>query len=476
MGTFEEKVKKLGKDTVNNNKWRRHDCINLIPSENPTSLIASLMEISDPAGRYAEHTTIRGKEVYYYEGIQFIEETEQKLVEELKNFFNNSQIEPRVISGTMANRVVYEAIVKTLEMPMWYVLSNALINGGHLTHKSNGTLYNLVDKNKEGKPNVLNFPIREDNPYKIDTSKLDDLIISNNPDLIILGKSMFLFPEPVKEIREIIDANFSNDEPLLMYDMAHVLGLYGAFQSPLDEGADILTGSTHKTFFGPQRGIIAGNINEDHPVYNKLWKNIKQRTFPGNQSNHHLGTLLSLLMATYEMNEFKEEYQTQVIKNAKAFAKALDAQGITVEGKVDGYTETHQVVIDVRKHGGGKEIAQLLECNNIITNYQGLPHDKSINDPSGFNDPSGIRMGVQEMTRYGMKEKDFETLAGYMAAVIKQNKIVTDDVIMFRAKFREMQYCLETKKTLPLAAELFTSLMPNSQYALKFAENLIKTL
>ena len=105
--------------------------------------------------------------------------------------------------------------------------------------------------------------------------------------------------------------------------MAHVLGLVGKyFQEPFKEGADIVTASTHKTFFGTQRGIIASNFMEPE-LYYQLWKAIEKRTFPGSTSNHHLGTLLGLLMASYEMNYFKEEYQQKVISNAKSFAKAL---------------------------------------------------------------------------------------------------------------------------------------------------------
>lgn len=94
-----------------------------------------------------------------------------------------------------------------------------------------------------------------------------------------------------------------------MYDMAHVLGLVGDyFQDPFAEGAELVTGSTHKTFFGTQRGIIAGNYDKDDYKYG-LWETIETRAFPGSVSNHHLGTMLGLLMASYEMNYFKDEYQ-----------------------------------------------------------------------------------------------------------------------------------------------------------------------
>ena len=251
-----------------------------------------------------------------------------------------------------------------------------------------------------------------------------------------------------------------------MYEMAKVLGLYGAFQAPFEEGADIVTGSTHKTFFGSQRGLIAGNIAQDSP-WPQLWTDIQTRAFPGSTSNHHLGTLLGLLLATYEMNEFKEAYQTQVRKNAKALARFLKETGIPVEGdETDGFTETHQVLIRVKQFGNGQELARRLEDNNIITNYQALPDDTT------FLESSGLRLGVQEMTRFGLKEKDFEILAGLIAEVIRKNKPVRDEVKRYRQNFLEMQYCLPEKEAVELASNLFLSLFPSRGIGQKLVENL----
>jgi glycine/serine hydroxymethyltransferase len=255
-----------------------------------------------------------------------------------------------------------------------------------------------------------------------------------------------------------------------MYDMAHVLGLYGAFQSALEEGADVITGSTHKTFFGPQRGVIAGNFPAGSSLRN-LWLDIRGRAFPGSTSNHHLGTLLALLMASYEMNEFKEEYQKQVRHNARAFAKALKEKGIPVEGdESDGFTETHQVLIRVRAYGLGNEIARRLEENNILTNYQALPDDET------FLESSGIRMGVQEMTRFGMKENDFDVLAGLIADVVIKNKKVKEEVKKFRQNFLEMRFCLAPREALPLATRILQSIFHYPDFVSLFIENLEKNL
>jgi glycine/serine hydroxymethyltransferase len=186
--------------------------------------------------------------------------------------------------------------------------------------------------------------------------------------------------------------------------------------------------------------------------YFELWEMILRRAFPGSVSNHHLGTLLGLLMATYEMNTYGRDYQKQVIANAKAFALALKAQGLQVEGDPDvNYTETHQVILRVG-YTKGIEVADRLEKNNIIGNYQALPDDE------GFSASSGLRMGVQEMTRFGIKEKDFGELAEYIAEVILREKNVAQQVSNFRQRFIKMQYCLPEEQAKPLVNELIESL------------------
>lgn len=458
---FEDKVNRLAERAAENSRWRRTKTVNLIPSENAPSPIVEMLTITDPAGRYAEHRD----DEFYYQGIDFIRDVEANLITELKSFFGATDVEPRPISGTQSNEIVYQGIVRHLKRRMKSVLTNGLNNGGHLTHQPLGALFNLVENGNDGKPNIHSIPVLPNNPYSADTQKLSDKIGESRPELIILGKSMFLSPEPIAEVKRIANSIGPGYNPVIMFDMAHVLGLYGSFQSPLQEGAHILTGSTHKTFFGTQRGVIAGNIGEETMA---LWKSIVTRTFPGSTSNHHLGTLLGNLMAAYEMNEFKDSYQTQVMSNAKAFARALNAHGIKVEGESPDYTSTHQVVINVREYGNGKEIAARLENSNIITNYQALPYDKS------FSDPSGIRTGVQEMTRFGMKEKDFAELAGYIADVIIHDRNVKLQIEHLRNKFLVMQYCLQAEKAAPIAAQILYNAMPDSNYARMFANNLNK--
>ncbi|MGB3340542.1 MAG: hypothetical protein WBB37_03570 [bacterium] len=477
MSILSEKIENLIEKIETNNRWRQKECINLIPSETTPSPLVKLCEISDPAGRYAEHRTMKGKEIYFYQGIDFIRDVEEELRNEMSQYFGCSRVELRTISGQMANEVVFKAVVKFVNRnrkegepfrKLRLVMNNELNKGGHLSSQPMGALFNYVEEDPQtGKENVINFPVRKDCLYKTDTNELKKLLENNKPELVVFGKSMFLHKEPVEFLFNIVKD--WDPKPIIMYDMAHVLGLYGMLQEPFNEGADIVTGSTHKTFFGPQRGVIASSIAKGSPMA-KLWVDIKGRAFPGSTSNHHLGTLLALLMATYEMNVFKKEYQTQIRKNARSYARALKDNGIDVEGdESDGFTDTHQVVIRISKYGDGMDLARRLEENNIVTNYQALPDDET------FLKASGIRMGVQEMTRFGMMENDFQELSQLVADVIVNNADVKGKIKELRGKFLEMQYCLPTQEAAPFAAKVLGSIFPQKEFFIKFVDNLQKS-
>ncbi|MFC2161328.1 hypothetical protein ACFLRX_06730 [Acidobacteriota bacterium] len=476
MSLLSQKANDLFNKIEKNNTWRQKESINLIPSESTPSMLVKMCEISDPSGRYAEHRTMKGEEIYFYQGIDFIKEVENEAREELKKFFGCDEVESRTISGQMANEVVFKALVRSVNRgrpegrpfrKLKLVMNNDLTKGGHLSSQPMGALFNYVAENPEtGKDNVFNFPVQDGNLYKIDKEKLSMDIDRLRPELLIFGKSMFICEEPVAFIADLIK-DWEN-KPLIMYDMAHVLGLFGAFQDPLAEGANVITGSTHKTFFGPQRGVIAGNFPKGSSL-RKLWLDIKNRAFPGSTSNHHLGTLLGLLVAAYEMNAFKEDYQNKVRSNAKAFAKSLKSTGVPVEGdESDGFTETHQVLIRVKKFGNGMDIARRLEDNNILTNYQALPDDET------FLEPSGIRMGVQEMTRFGMEEKDFDTLSGFIADIVIKGLNPGKEVKEFRQNFLKMKFCLSLEESLPLAARVLKSAFPYAGFTEMLMENLEK--
>ncbi|MGN0980837.1 MAG: glycine cleavage system aminomethyltransferase GcvT [Candidatus Avoscillospira sp.] len=447
---YAAKAQELLAKAAENHTWRQRDCINLIPSEMTPSPAVRLLCAADPAGRYAEHKKVKAfydSEVFYYQGTKFIDYVEQLLSAEMAKYLGCTEAETRVLSGQMSNMAVFSALMdfknrvdrKRNPVRLGYILNNHIIRGGHLSAQPMGALhdYVAVDPVTE-KPMVVNFPVCADDPYRIDVEATKTVIDQYKPELIIFGKSMVLRKEPVAEIRQFVDEQ--NIPTTIMYDMAHVLGLVGKhFQEPFKEGAEIVTGSTHKTFFGPQRGVIGVNWKKEDLKYG-LWETIETRTFPGSVSNHHLGTLVGQLMAAYEMNCFKDEYQSAVIRNAKSFAQSLKEAGLDVAGDPSmGYTETHQVIASVG-YGCGPEVAERLERNNIIVNYQATPNEE------GFTASGALRMGVSEMTRFGFGPDEFRTLANLIADCVLHGKEVGEEVKALRANFTEPRYCFTDKE------------------------------
>ncbi|MGD8447904.1 MAG: glycine cleavage system aminomethyltransferase GcvT [Desulfobacterales bacterium] len=439
------KVLRLLEKSMENTQWRQRECINLIPSEMTISPMARLLSVMDPAFRYAEHKKVKAfydADIFYYQGTEFISEVEQMLDEEMRKFMGCNNVETRLVSGQMANTAVFSAMVDYINRSdrkieprrMRRVMNNHIGKGGHLSAQPMGALKDYVARDpRTERPAVVNFPVLPDNRHKIDVPATLKLIDEYRPELIIFGKSMVIHKEPVAEIRQFLDAQ--GIDAVVMYDMAHVLGLIGPhFQEPFVEGADIVTGSTHKTYFGTQRGVVGSRYQEDEERF-ELWEALLRRAFPGSVSSHHPGTLLGLLMAAYEMNHFKDEYQSRVVANAKAFARGLKDCGLDVIGdpSID-FTETHQVLIDVG-YSRGPEIASRLEANNIICNFQ------ANTDEEGFTASGALRTGVSEMTRFGMQEEDFHDLAVLVHDVVKKNSDVSDKVKKLRERFSKLQFC-----------------------------------
>jgi glycine hydroxymethyltransferase len=403
-----------------NDAWRLHRTINLIASENVLSHRARALLGSDFGHRYAEGHPEKGKR--YYQGTKNIDQIEAHTRDSMKKLFGVKNAEVRTISGTNANDVVFSSFVK----PEDKVIVNSLEVGGHISHQPMGGMGKYTR-------NILRWPRDPKNGYAIDVARSRDLIAREKPKLVVIGKSLIMLPEPARQLAEVCKEHGT----LLVFDGAHVLGLIAGkqFQDPLAEGCDILLGSTHKTFFGPQRGVILSNLEDER------WRRIDKVAFPGSLSNHHLFTLPPLLVATYEMMDFGPVYARQVCANAQAFARALVKHGFDVQLADYGYTQSHQVALDVKRQGGGRECAEKLEANDIICNYNLLPHD----DPKAVMKPSGLRLGVQEMTHWGMKEPEMEEIARFFSECLIQQKSVKEGVNAFRSKFVEVHYSYDPR-------------------------------
>lgn len=408
---FAKRISEIEEIIRKQDDWR-WQCINLIASENVMSRRARDAAGSDFAHRYAEgHPGER-----YYRGTSYIDEIESDLETNLKLIFHCNHCEVRPISGTNANEAVFSRFVS----PGDVVMVNSTPGGGHISHHRNGSLGKFTR-------NIIDFPVTADG-FHIDVARTAWLIEKTRPKLIVVGKSLFLFPEPLAELAEVCRATRTR----IMYDGAHVLGLIAGkcFQQPLQEGAWLMTASTHKTFFGSQRGVILSNMDEEE------WRKIDRGAFPGSSSNHHLETLAQMAICSYEMMDFGEQYAQDTVRNAKALAAALDRHGFDVQGRDFGFTESHQVAVNVKGQGGGEMVSRTLEANDIILNMNMLPHEPL----SNHDRPEGIRIGVQEMTRFGMGEQEMARIAELIHACIMGKKDVKEEVNRFRAQFGEVRY------------------------------------
>ena len=410
----EENLKIIKKCVENQNLWRGTKTFNLIASENVLSRTAQALSYSDFAHRYAEGVVYHRE----YQGQRYHDEIEQIAIDGVKNLFGCQLADVRCPAATIANIAIYYGLCNRGDK----IFTLSIPNGAHISMRKFGGAGLRGLK-------IFDIPFDYDN-YNIDMDLFGNLILGLKPDLITLGASVFLFPHPIKEIKEICE----DIGTIIHYDGSHVLGLIagGEFQDPLAEGADILMGSTHKTFPGPQGAIICTN-DENH------FHNIERGIFPGTVSNHHLHRLPPLAIVCEEMQKFGKSYAKQIIKNAKAFAVELDKKGFEVLGKKLGYTESHQILVDLSEFGKGLKNAQILEEADIITN-KNLIHGDEVDFASN---PSGLRLGVQEMTHFGMKEPEFKIVAEFFERLIIKGEApdkIKSDVNELRSRFSKVKY------------------------------------
>jgi len=391
------------------------DCIPLIASENVMSPAAREVLNSDLNNRYAEG--LPGKR--YYQGNIYVDQIETICEDLAREVFACRFADVRSTSGTVSNMAVLMALTKTRDK----MTTVALSDGGHISHAKIGATGMRGIR-------TFNYPFDEKN-MNIDIEGAKRLIREVKPKVALFGQSVFLFPTPLDEMKDV----FSEVGCSTWYDSAHVLGLIAGrkFQDPLREGIDVISGSTHKTLPGPQHGMILSDLTKQG-----LETSLRRGVFPGVTSNHHLHSVAALAVTLAETREFGEAYADQVIRNAKALGQGLFERGMEVLCDHLGFTESHTIVVDVEEFQGGAKVAKNLESANIILNKNLLPWDS---DPVR---PCGIRIGSQELTRLGMKEKEMAEVAELVARVVVKGQApekVKPDVIDFKRQFTKIHYC-----------------------------------
>jgi len=389
----------------------------MIASENLISPLAQTMLVSDFHNRYAEGNP----GARYYQGNEFVDNVERKAIELAKELFQSTYADVRPVSATVANLGILFATCKPGET----LTTCDVASGAHISTAPFGAV-GVRSLNRVTYP----FDLDEMN---IDVDKTIKTILEAKPKVCLFGMSVFLFPTPIRELQDAIQEVGAT----AWYDGAHVLGLIagGEFQDPLREGCDILSGSTHKTLPGPQRGMILANPKDEG-----MEKSLNYGMFPGVLSNHHLHTMAALAITLAEHLEFGKAYASQVIRNAQALGQALHEKGFKLLGEKNGFTKSHTLAMDISMHMGGRKAVEALEAAGVITNKNLLPWDPV----NKAQNPSGIRVGSQELTRIGMREHEMTEIADIFKAIIIDGKDpvkVKDRVANLRKDFTTIQYC-----------------------------------
>ena len=391
--------------------------LGMIASENIISPMVQKIVGSDLHGRYAEGLPFKR----YYQGCGDFDTIEELGINLAKKLFDIPFANIQSTSGTVSNI----AALKALSKPGDDITAVSTADGGHISHARMGAV-GLRDLN------LSTYPWDEER-MEPDIDASAKLIREIKPKVALFGQSVFLFPTPLEELADAAKEVGST----VMYDGAHVLGLIagGCFQDPLHEGADIMTGSSHKTFPGPQGGFILSSSEDE-----KFQRKLNNAVFPGTCSSYHLHHVAGKVVALAEFLEYGEELSRNTVSNAQALGSALAAEGFDVLAESRGYTASHKVLT---RHGdldsgAGAKAADLLEQAGIITNMNMLPGDTKAMTPSG------LRLGVQELTRVGMGNDEMKDVAKFYSRVLLNNedpKKVKQDVHEFKSNYHVIRYC-----------------------------------
>lgn len=399
-----------------NEEWRGQRCINLLAPEAPTSPTVRALLSSEIGTRAAEGHI--GRVNRWFAGTQYIDEVEALCVELLKMAFRCRYADHRLMGSMLGNLAVYHALTQ----PGDVIMSASQPCGGHSSNRHDGPAgtrgLRIID--------VPYDPVE----LEVNLEAFAKTAREVQPKLVVMGMSMTLFPLLVREMSDII-AEWGGK---FIFDGAHQAGLIagGQFQDPLNEGAAVLTGSAGKTFSGPQSGMIMWNDSS-------LTKPLTEAIFPVLVATHQVNRVAALAVSAAEMIEYGKMYMAQIVKNSQALGQALDERDIPMLCAHKGYSQSHQVIANVKQFGGGLEVAYRLAQANIITNKNLIPGD----GPEDWDRPSGLRIGSIEVTRLGMREKDMETIADFIARILVQTEapeLVGKDVIDFRLPQQTLYY------------------------------------
>ena len=389
-------------------RWRGREVFNLLPSENAVSPTARRYLSSDLAGRYTlpMNSEFDGERLdNSYAGTRYTDEVERLANAAATRVFRARCATTRPLSGHLA---ALSALVPLLP-PKSRMLAISPAEGGY-----DGYAPGYI-------PALLGYAVRPlpaTGPgYRVREEEAVETIRRERPSAVVLGQSFFLFPYPLRAIAEEAHAH----DALVFYDASHVLGLIagGGFQDPLREGADVLYGSTHKSFFGPQGGLL---VTDREDLFAQIDPALVWRVF----DNAHWNRIAALGQTLLEFERVGPEYARTVVANAKALGRALSDREIPMVAEADGFTESHQLLFDRkelrRRHSlGPGALARRLEPQRLLLDLVG-------------------RVGTAEITRLGLTPPEMPRLAEllYRGGVLGES--VGREVLQWRRTFSSLRF------------------------------------
>jgi len=387
------------------------DCFNLNPATNVMNPKAEALMASGIGSR----PSLGYPGDKYEMGLEAIEEIEVIAAELCAEVFDAKYAEIRVPSGAIANLYGFMATCA----PGDTIIAPPASIGGHVTHHAAGCagLYGVK---------TIPAPVNADG-YTIDIDRLRDLVKQERPKLITVGSSLNLFEHPVREVREIADEVGAK----VMFDAAHQCGIIAgrAWKNPLAEGAHFMTMSTYKSLGGPAGGIIVSN---DADIVERL----DAIAFPGMTANFDAAKSAALAITMLDWRDFGEAYGAEMIALSKAFAAALDAEGLPVFAKAQGYTNSHQFAIEAARFGGGQAASKQLRQAGYLACGIGLPIDPV------DGDMNGLRIGTPELVRWGVTTDRIEEVAALVARALVSNgpAELADETRALRKEFSSLKF------------------------------------
>lgn len=383
--------------------------LNLIASENVMSPWVERRIDLGLGHRYGDY---RGTDpaARKYTGNRHLAELDLAARDALQTLFQCRHADLRPLSGHVAGIAVLMACCRPGDL----VLELDAPGGGHrLARKLNEAPLCPLQ--------VESLPL-DPVAYNIDVDRTVAFIRVRRPRVVILGSSLFLFPHPVRPLADALNAYGG----ILQFDASHVLGLIagGAYPNPLKEGAHVITSSTHKTFAGPQGGIL---LTDD----DALFRRISPAIYPAIVTNHHLHRLPALAAVAAEWQAFGREHAAAVVANARALAAALAANKLPVIGTDRGFTATHTVLIASPEAAA---VGDRLEAADILATPVGLPAELG---------GGCLRFGVQEITRRGFTAAEAPAVARLIAAVWRGERPpaeISAEVATLVARWQEWRF------------------------------------